>query len=204
MFQSNLIKIFIWLSILGGISFFLIYETASVTLDQQIQLRQNRVDLEALKGSVDTINLSIREFQKLEQEKREAIQNNPNEITKLDIVNYALPENADPVDVYSIVGELATASGLSSVEVIPPQPSSTEGSESSVHGIQFTVTGDGTYEQVLGLVQRLEYHSRVFHINNIAVDIITDPEQTASGGEVSARISATAYYYSKNSVEQEV
>ena len=207
MFSSPLIKLFIWVSILGGISFFLIYNTADQTLQQQVQLRQNRADLEALQQSVDNINNSITAFKRLEQERADARETNPNEITRLDIVNYALPEHEDQVDVYNIAVQLASESGLVDIPPPTPQPAPSGEAESDIHTIKFTISGQGTYEQALALVKRLEHHSRVFHINAVnfeASPASGDPEQTVVEGLLTVEISATAYYYSKQTIEQEI
>ena len=187
MFNSILVKVFIWITILGALLFFFVIREVQSVEQKQLNYRKERlaldrakIDFEGQGADVKSILEYLEEYKEIDSDKKKRVE-------------AALPRYFNEVDTYRLLRVLASESGLRD---ITPTISSSGGQGNDLQTIEFQVAGHGTYDALYVLLKQLEYSLRIFHITDIT---LARQGVSSEGGVASSdliiNVSGKTYYY---------
>lgn len=186
MFDSILVKIFIWVTIIGALLFFVVFrEIQSVEEKQKNYSKEKfaferaKIDFEGKGEDVQSISSYIEAYQNIDDEKKKR-------------VDAALPDHANEIDTEDFLKVLASESGLRDIDATVPIALNEPGLQSAT----FQIVARGRYADLLVFLKNLEHSLRVFHITRVTIQRQPSSEEgLVDGNDLVINVSGKTYYY---------
>ena len=187
MFNSIFVKVFIWITILGALLFFVVFkeiksveESNRVYRLEKLAFDRAKIDLEGKGEDVQSVSQYLQIYDDIDPDQKRK-------------VNAALPDHANEIDTEDFLTVLASESGLRDIDAnVPIAPSSGSG----LQQVNFDVVARGQYNDLLVFLKNLEHSLRIFHITRITTQRQgSSNEVSINADELVINVSGTTYYY---------
>ena len=207
MFDSIIVKAFVWITILGGLMFFVVIKEIQDVERKQENYYNERLSLD--QAEIDFHGGGSDEVQEEGDDDLQSIAEYIQEYRDLDIthktrVDLILPDYPNDGNTLKLLRFLAGKSGLRDIGA-QTNPSYSPGEE-GVREIGFTVNARGDYNNLLVFLKHLEHSLRIFHITKVATSLSravesspedpTNQEELTNQEDLSIEVSGKTYYYS--------